>query len=241
VLSRIEGWRRCSRIPAPAPARGVAGGAVGATALDEPLWWPALTGYVAQVQAAWLAFASAGRPAHPQLRVIFTMLGGLAPLHAERLRARGGPELALADPLTFYETSSYGPNARETLELLVGEGQILFGSDRPLVEPANGLAPSEREWDRLAQNTRRALGAPAPLTAGSSAAPRRTARPAAGARHEVSLQALTRLRCAFRARSHQGYGPPATPRPGPSCGSSWVAHENRCAASEMIPRARDRG
>jgi 6-methylsalicylate decarboxylase len=62
-------------------------------ALRDPLWWPALTSYVAQMQSAWLAFASAGRGEHPRLRVVFSMLAGLAPLHAERLRSRGGPSL----------------------------------------------------------------------------------------------------------------------------------------------------
>ena len=34
------------------------------------------------------------------LRVVFAMLAGLAPLHAERLAARGGPSEAVHDPLT---------------------------------------------------------------------------------------------------------------------------------------------
>ena len=38
-----------------------------------------------------------GAPAHPQLRVVFAMLAGLAPLHAERLAARGGPSDAVHD------------------------------------------------------------------------------------------------------------------------------------------------
>ncbi len=59
--------------------------------LGDPLWWPALTVYVAQMQAAWLAFATAGRQAHPELRVVFAMFAGLAPLHAERLQRPRGP------------------------------------------------------------------------------------------------------------------------------------------------------
>ena len=71
--------RRCARPPAPgAGAPGVARRAaarasrararrlrtlarVGETSLGEPLWWPALTRYVAGMQAAWLAFRVAGR------------------------------------------------------------------------------------------------------------------------------------------------------------------------------------
>jgi hypothetical protein len=161
------------------PAPGLAHSCAGATALDEPLWWPALTRYVAEMQAAWLAFATAGRQAHPRLRVIFTMLAGLAPLHAERLRARGGGEPDLADPLTFYETSSYGPDATAAIASLVGPRQILFGSDRPLVDAADVRLPDELERGRLAQNTARALYPRPPQTGRSLRRPRpRVAEPA---------------------------------------------------------------
>ena len=52
--------------------------------------WTALTCYVAEMQAACLAFLSAGRVKHPELRVVcFWMLAGLAPMHAERLVIAG--------------------------------------------------------------------------------------------------------------------------------------------------------
>ena len=121
--------------PGPAPERGPLPTAGGETSLSDPLWWPALTRYVAEMQAAWLAFLSVGRAQHPELRVIFTMLAGLAPLHAERLCSRGGPGACPHDPLVFYETSSYGPAALHTLGQLVGREQLLYGSDRPVVEP----------------------------------------------------------------------------------------------------------
>lgn len=104
--------------------------------LLDPRWWAALTSYVAQMQAAWLTFASAGRRQHPNLVVVFAMLAGCAPLNAERVAARNGPALELRDPLTFYETSSYGPAAIETMARLVGERQLVYGSDRPVVEPS---------------------------------------------------------------------------------------------------------
>jgi predicted TIM-barrel fold metal-dependent hydrolase len=103
--------------------------------LNQPLWWAALTGYVAEMQAAWLTFATVGRREHPDLRVLFAMLAGGAPLLSERLLARGGPPVALRDPLTFYETSSYGPVAIEAVANRVGAGQLLYGSDRPVIEP----------------------------------------------------------------------------------------------------------
>jgi predicted TIM-barrel fold metal-dependent hydrolase len=106
--------------------------------LGEPLWWRALTDYVAQMQAAWLTFAAFGRREHPTLRVVFTMLAGCAPLQHERLAARGGPPSELRDPLVFYDTSSYGPDAIEAMARVVGAGQLVYGSDRPVVEPHVG-------------------------------------------------------------------------------------------------------
>jgi|CZKG01.1.fsa_nt_gi hypothetical protein len=126
--------------------------------LGEPLWWPALTSYVAGMHAAWMAFHVAGRANHPQLRAIFTMLAGLAPLHAERLSARGGPPLEVPDPLVFYDTSSYGPEAVSAMADLVGPEQLLYGSDRPVVEPGELGMPQLLDWDPIVEGTRRALG-----------------------------------------------------------------------------------
>jgi predicted TIM-barrel fold metal-dependent hydrolase len=103
--------------------------------LGEPLWWRALTDYVAQMQAAWLTFATAGRREHPDLVVVFAMLAGGAPLLSERLTARGGPAIDLRDPRTYYDTSSYGPSAIAAMSARVGRQQLLYGSDRPVVDP----------------------------------------------------------------------------------------------------------
>lgn len=105
----------------------------GPAADSLPGWWPALTDYVAQMQAAWFAFLHAGRRAHPHLRVLFAMLAGGAPLHAERYLARGGAAPVAADPLVFYDTSSYGPRMLAAMIAAVGRGQIVFGSDRPVI------------------------------------------------------------------------------------------------------------
>jgi hypothetical protein len=127
--------------------------------LGDPLWWPALTRYLAEMQAAWLAFLAVGRLTHPDLRVVFSMLAGLAPLHAERLASRGGPAPYIPDPLVFYDTSSYGPSTVRTLAELVGAHQLLYGSDRPVVEPHEFGMPDRLDWDPIADGTRRALGA----------------------------------------------------------------------------------
>ena len=100
-----------------------------------PSWWPAVTRYVAEMAAAWHAFATAGRAEHPTLRVVFAMLAGGAPLHAERLAARGAGSLTYVDPGVFYDTSSYGPDMVGAMARRVGAEQLVYGSDRPVVEP----------------------------------------------------------------------------------------------------------
>jgi 6-methylsalicylate decarboxylase len=103
--------------------------------LTEPLWWRALTDYVAQMQAAWMAFTALGRREHPDLVIVFAMLAGGAPLLSERLATRGGPTIDLHDPRVFYDTSSYGPLAVEAMARCVGADQLVYGSDRPVIEP----------------------------------------------------------------------------------------------------------
>lgn len=107
-----------------------------ARAAGAPAWWPALTDYVAQMNAAWHAFLHAGRPALPRLRVLFAMLAGLAPLQLERLAARGGPAARALDPNLFYDTSSYGPRAIDATIRAIGAEQLVHGSDRPVVGAA---------------------------------------------------------------------------------------------------------
>lgn len=134
LLERIE--QRAAPLfvhPGPVAAPRRRRGARDASA-PLPSWWPALTGYVAQMHAAWHAFIHAGRAAHPRLRVLFAMLAGAAPLQLERLAARGGPAGGVHDPLLFYDISSYGPRALEAMIGVVGPTQLVHGSDRPVVE-----------------------------------------------------------------------------------------------------------
>jgi 6-methylsalicylate decarboxylase len=102
----------------------------------DPGWWPGMTAYVAQMNAAWHAFAAWGRLSHPGLRVVFAMLAGGAPLHQERFLARGGPSAAISDRRLFYDTSSYGERALDAMVRVVGIDQLVYGSDRPVVDPA---------------------------------------------------------------------------------------------------------
>jgi hypothetical protein len=135
-----------------------------AASLTDPLWWPALTDYVAQMQAAWLTFVTLGRRRHPHLTVVFAMLAGGAPLLSERLTARGGPPIDLSDPLTFYESSSYGDAAIGAVAGLVGADQLVYGSDRPVVEPG------ANRWDAILQRNAADLLSAAPSRARAVAA-----------------------------------------------------------------------
>lgn len=106
------------------------------TAADTPSWWSAVVSYPAQLQEAWFAWHAAGRAQHGVLRVAFVGLAGLAPLHHERLVARGG-DFSSVDPRVFYETSSYGTRAVDAMVRVVGVDPIVHGSDRPYAEPTD--------------------------------------------------------------------------------------------------------
>ncbi|WP_327429263.1 amidohydrolase [Streptomyces sp. NBC_01236] len=101
---------------------------------DAPPWWPALVPYLHQMHACWFAFRAFGRARHPRLRVCFAALAGLAPLHGERLAARGGGR-GEVDFDAFYETSSYGTRAVDALVRAVGIDVVVSGSDRPYALP----------------------------------------------------------------------------------------------------------
>lgn len=131
VLERVQA-RKVPLFVHPGRAPGQPAAPVAA---DEPGWWRPLTDYVWQMQAAWYTFAAYGRGAYSELRVIFAMLAGGAPMHVERFAARGGPRVDLHDPNTFYETSSYGPQAVGATAQLVGQDQLVYGTDRPVIEP----------------------------------------------------------------------------------------------------------
>jgi hypothetical protein len=126
---------------------------------DVPGWWPAMTRYVADMNAAWHAFVAFGRPRHPRLRVVFAMLAGGAPLHAERLVVRGGPAGAIADERIFYDTSSYGARTIDAVVRCVGIDQLVYGSDRPVVDghARSPLGPAAREA-MVGANVTRLLG-----------------------------------------------------------------------------------
>ena len=128
--------------PGPAPWRPMAW-----TGSAFPGWWPALTAYVTQLHEAWHAWMAWGRDQHPLLTVVWAMLAGGAPLHAERLAARGGPDWT--DLFSFYDVSSYGLGAVEAMAGAVGADRLVYGSDRPVVGAARA---ARRARPRAAAN-----------------------------------------------------------------------------------------
>lgn len=149
--------------PGPGPAAGPAaagGSAPGSGAPDprNPDWWPGLTRYVTEMHDAWHAFIAFGRPQHPSLRVVFVMLAGLAPMHLERMIARGGPAEIGIDPNVFFDTSSYGPQCIDAMVRAQGIDQIVYGSDRPVVEPRVWTYGEAARHATLVTNPARLLG-----------------------------------------------------------------------------------
>ncbi|MER6506817.1 amidohydrolase [Nonomuraea sp. NPDC001636] len=127
-----------------------------------PPWWPALVPYVQQMHAAWHHFHAVVRPRHPRLRVCFALLAGLAPLHSERLIARGGTGRGLVDPGFYVETSSYGPRAIDAIVRELGVDVVVNGSDAPYATaPDPGLGTAAHHAIH-STNPRRLLGLPAP-------------------------------------------------------------------------------
>ncbi|MFC4007989.1 amidohydrolase family protein [Nonomuraea purpurea] len=122
-----------------------------------PPWWPALVPYVQQMHAAWHYFHAVVRPRHPRLRVCFALLAGLAPLHSERLIARGGGGRGLVDQNFFVETSSYGPRAIDAIVRELGIDVVVNGSDAPYAKaPDPGLGAAASHAIRVT-NPRRLL------------------------------------------------------------------------------------
>ncbi|GAA0382797.1 hypothetical protein Acor_57640 [Acrocarpospora corrugata] len=108
-----------------------------ATSPGTPAWWPAVVPYVQQMHASWYAFQAFGRPRHPDLKVCFSLLAGLAPLHSERQINRGGSGRGLVDSGVFVETSSYGPRAIDAVIRELGIDVVVNGSDLPYAESAS--------------------------------------------------------------------------------------------------------
>jgi 6-methylsalicylate decarboxylase len=114
-------------------------GPPGAPPAGAPPWWTAVVDYPAQMQAAYFAWLAHGVEHHPNLDVVFAVLAGGAPVQLERLRSRGGdPELA-SHPRIHLDVASYGARALQLCLTALGPAQLVYGSDRPVVDAAPTL------------------------------------------------------------------------------------------------------
>ncbi|MFG1907427.1 amidohydrolase family protein [Kribbella sp. NPDC048928] len=105
-----------------------------AATAESACWWAPVVDYTTQLQAAWWAWhAYGGRRTHPKLRLCFVAAAGLAPVHHERLTARGG-RLGTIDPNLYVDTSSYGPQGIDAVARVLGIDQVVHGTDRPYAD-----------------------------------------------------------------------------------------------------------
>jgi Amidohydrolase len=103
---------------------------------ELPAWWAAVVDYTGQMAAAWWSWHVAGRRLLPTLRVCFAAGAGLAPVHRERMVARGG-RFGTVDRGVFVDTSSYGTQGLDALVRVLGIDALVLGSDRPYAEPTD--------------------------------------------------------------------------------------------------------
>jgi hypothetical protein len=99
---------------------------------DAPPWWPAVVGYTAQMQAAYAAWLAHGAERWPELRVLFAILAGGAPVQLERLASRGVDTRTVLHTNVYFDAASYGERALELALATYGVGQLVYGSDWPV-------------------------------------------------------------------------------------------------------------
>jgi predicted TIM-barrel fold metal-dependent hydrolase len=99
-----------------------------------PSWWPEVVDYTAQMQAAYAGWLASGAERWPTLRIVFAILAGGGPFQLERLASRG---IDVRDTLhrnVFFDTASYGRRALELCLATFGVGQLVYGSDTPVID-----------------------------------------------------------------------------------------------------------
>lgn len=100
-----------------------------------PDWWGWTAGYPGQMQRAYLSWLASGRQRLPELRVVFSILAGGGPFLLERLSQRGVDVRSALDPGVYFDTATHGRRAIELCIETFGAGQLVYGSDTPVVEP----------------------------------------------------------------------------------------------------------
>ncbi len=98
-----------------------------------PGWWMGAVDYCAQMQRAYVAWLARDAAAHPGLAAVFAILGGGAPLLAERFHARGARIDLQEHPNTVVDSASYGPAAIGQFIGMHGTAHLAHGSDAPVL------------------------------------------------------------------------------------------------------------
>jgi predicted TIM-barrel fold metal-dependent hydrolase len=125
----------------------------GSAALGLPRWWQAVVDYTAEMQAAYAAWLAAGAARYPDLRVLFAILAGGAPIQVERLRSRGVDVPGDLHRNVFFDTASYGRRALELCLATFGSDRLVYGSDTPVIDGRETL----RELTELGGTVREAV------------------------------------------------------------------------------------
>ena len=104
-----------------------------------PVWWVAGVAYTGQMQRAYARWLAYGVPRWPTLKVVFAILAGGAPFQLERLAQRGRDVRSTLDPNVYLDVASYGRRSIGLCAQTFGAENLLYGSDRPVVDPAPTL------------------------------------------------------------------------------------------------------
>ena len=198
-------------------------------ARSAPPWWAAVADYTAQMQAAYFAWLADGAERHPNLRVVFAVLAGGAPIQLERLRSRGGshprprPQCLPRHGLLRAGARSASASRRSA------PSRLVFGSDVPVIDSRTDPARPGRSGRGYVEETvRRRQPQPASShDAGSSTAPPglagRDGLPQAGGRArarrlQVARRAAGPRGLPRRRRRHRRHGVDGQPRRGDRLG-----------------------
>jgi predicted TIM-barrel fold metal-dependent hydrolase len=97
-------------------------------------WWTEVFDYTSQMQEGYGAWLAEGAARWPELRIVFAILGGGGPFQLERLRSRGVDTRDALHPNVYFETASYGRRAIELCLSTFGVGNLVYGSDVPVID-----------------------------------------------------------------------------------------------------------
>ena len=104
-----------------------------------PVWWTAVVDYTAQMHAAYFRWLAEGRGRWPSLRIAFAILAGGAPFQLERLGQRGPATRSALDANVYLDVATYARRSIELCAETFGVERLLYGSDRPVVDPTATL------------------------------------------------------------------------------------------------------